>query len=87
MVNIQKLKKLARKKDIKLTLVERRKQLSGVGVIWDFDVSGGRINRLKIVESRKPTQKHANIYYGQSSKSGTEFKTEAELLKFMEKYK
>ena len=86
MVNANKLKILAKKKGMNLTLYKRRKQSSGTGVIWDFNVEGGRIHRVKIAEYRNPLGRNANVYYGESSKSGTEFKTESELVKFMQKY-
>lgn len=86
MVDTTKIKKLAKAKGMNLILVKKRKQLSGVGVIWDFDVSGGRITRLAIAEYRHPRNSSANIYYDDSSKTGIDFKTESELVRYMEKY-
>lgn len=85
MVNIVKLKKLAKRKGINLTLHSKRKQLTGKGMIWDLNATGGRIRRVKIAEYRNPLSRDANVYHG-LSKSGTEFKTEAGLVKFMAKY-
>ena len=78
MFNTSKLKSLARKKRINLKLVSKRKN------IWDFDVSGGNIHRLKIASDRNG--QNANIYYGDSSKSGINFRNEKELVEFMEQY-
>ena len=78
MVNTQKLIFLAKKEGMELKLVLKR------GNIWDFDVSGGNINRLKIV--RNKTGANANIYYGESSKSGIGFKREEDLINFIREY-
>jgi len=78
MVNTQKLIFLAKKEGMELKLVSRR------GNIWDFDVSGGNINRVKIAQDK--TGANANIYYGESSKSGINFKREEDLINFMREY-
>lgn len=78
MVVVSKLKSLAKKKGMNLKLISKRKN------IWDFDVSGGDVSRVKIVQDRSGA--NANVYYGSSSKSGIDFKTEKELVDFMEEY-
>lgn len=86
MVNITELTKLANKKGMILKLHEKRKQLSGTGVIWDLDVGNGCVTRVKIAEYRNPLSRSANVYFNQSSKRGIDFKTESELVRFMHKY-
>lgn len=83
MVNVAKLKKLAKRRGMNLRLVSRRKQLDGKGVILDFDVSGGEVTRLKIASFRGKGQ-NANIW--NSGKHGISFKSEMQLVKFMERF-
>lgn len=89
MVDIRELTKLAKKRNITLKLHEKRKQLTGTGVIWDLDVDGGHVTsvtRMKITEYKNPLRRDANVYYNKSSKVWVEFKTEQELVNFIQQY-
>ena len=86
MVDVARLTKLAKKKGMIFKLHERRKQMTGRGVIWDLDVSGGRVKRVKIAEYRNPLSRSACVYFHQFPKGCIDFETESELVKFMYKH-
>lgn len=86
MVNTAKLKALARKKGMAMTLTDKGAQRTGggekpSGTIWDFDVSGGDVSRVVVAKNRLGMS--ANVFSGQSSKNGIDFKSENQLVDFM----
>lgn len=82
--DVQKFKRLAKKKGISVKLVSRRKQLSGPGRILDFDIKGSKINRIKVATSRTDKESNANLFSG-SRKRGFEFKSVSQLVKKIKK--
>jgi hypothetical protein len=85
MVNVGLLKILGKKYGMTISLHERRNQLTGKGVIWDFDVKGGKINRIKIVDSQGK-EGNVNIYFDNSQKINLDFNNEKDLIDYMREY-
>ena len=86
-LDVNKLIVLATQQNINLKLYKKRNQFkNSAGIIWDFDVTGGKIKRVCITGFSNSNIKSANIYHGESSKNGIDFKTESELIEFMKQY-